>query len=80
MRTGAARDYFGETNMDGGNQPSYYFPSFEGTSSNQLAITAPTQTAYMMNNQQYLAAGAAISHYPAGMQEENFLIFPPISG
>ena len=71
MRTGAARDYFGDTSMN-----EYYFPTFEGNSSNQLAFTAPTQTAYMMNNQQYLAAGAASSHYPAGMQEENFLRFP----
>ena len=60
--------------MNGMNE--YYFPTFEGNSNQQLALTAPAQTAYMMNNQQYLAAGAATSHYPAGMQEENFLPFP----
>ena len=74
MRAGAARDYFGDTNMNGMNE--YYFPTFDGNSNQQLALAAPTQAAYMMNNQQYLAAGAATSHYPTGMQKENFLAFP----
>ena len=74
MRAGAARDYFGDTNMNGMNE--YYFPTFDGNSNQQLALAAPTQAAYMMNNQQYLAAGADTSHYPTGTQEENFLPFP----
>ena len=60
--------------MNGMNE--YYFPTFDGNSNQQLALAAPTQAAYMMNNQQYLAAGAATSHYPTGTQEENFLPFP----
>ena len=60
--------------MNGMNE--YYFPTFDGNSNQQLALAAPTQAAYMMNNQQYLAAGAATSHYPTGTQGENFLPFP----
>ena len=48
MRAGAARDYFGDTNMKGMN--AYYFPTFDGNSNQQLALAAPTQAAYMINS------------------------------